>query len=650
MNNLNKPLNYYTPVKVSHELPDDLSPVSPDDNGNILSRFGDSIWDFTYLKSIHSSYNSLDFTEKGLDLNYETIYHFKLIIYYELFFSKKNKDVLALGTIIGKYLKIRIFATFFKSNNSSFLNLRKNGIAQKNILDKLSLNKEITIGQYYNVMQLINSTGLFFGIEDFGFDDYFMVKVQKLVQKADKSRKQTILIPNRIYSEFIKSGLDIFDKFNKYSNKIELYFSNGAYSALTLNEIRNKHSFSINAKKNKIYDFINAFDITNRSALIIRLIQIQTLGFLLIACFSGMRNSEIKTLGVDCLSTSKIGGRDIYTLTGYTTKTTNQGARKATWITSELIKPVIETLKVLRKICKNLSDYKNIYTHLSLDDYPLLPHFMHKKVNELSGSHPRFKYPPTLADNLETTFNQLIKNIDIRQTDLDELAHFNPLIDWCEEYKLEVGKNWQFKTHQFRRSLVVYGVRSGFVKFPSLKKQLQHLTIDMTTYYGNRAGSAQNLFEDSIVADFKNENIRYQFSQYEEKVLNNDDTLFGGEGIRIHLSKLAADSPDYLKDKKTTYKHFEEGRIAYKQTFLGGCSRVGTCDKLGFSYITVCLNCKDAIFDSSSKEAMKKTKKSFLKRLEKYEPDSVTYRQLQIEINAIDKILKKVDLIEVSDV
>lgn len=648
MFNVEKFLSYHSPIQISHELPNKLAPVTPDREGNVLSCFGDSIWDFRHLKSRHSTYDYLDFTEETLGLNAETIYHFKLIVYYEIFYSKKTKDVLAFGTILGKYLKVKYFANLFsKSNVSSFLYIKNNGIAKNQVLEKLGVNKKITVSQYYGVMQLINSTGLFFNIKDFGFDDAFMRKVKKVMQQAVSDRKQTILIPNRIYSEFIKSGLDIFEKFNQHSAVLEKYFVNQIYRKLSPMELRRVPHFSRNAEKHGLSEFNKAFEITNASSFIVRLLQIQNIGFLLIACFSGMRKSEIQSLGVNCLNTSKIGDREVYTLTAYTAKTSNQGIKRTTWITSELIKPVIDALKVLRIICKEYSDHKSLYTDISLEDYPLLPNFVYKKLDEVKGSHPIFDYPPLIADKLDISVNQLIKNIDFRQSDLDELTHFNPLIDWCEEYKLEIGKNWDFRPHQFRRSLVVYGVRSGYIQFPSLKKQLQHLTIDMTSYYGNQAGSAQNLFDEKIVTEFRKENIRYQFVQYEENVLNNNNLLFGGEGTRVHLSKRTADGPRFLENKKTTYKHFNEGRMAYKKTYLGGCARTGSCDKLGFSYITVCLNCKDAIFDSSSKEVMKKTKQSFLQRLQKYEPDSITYKQLQIEINAIDKVLNKVDVIEV---
>jgi len=643
---------YSPPIDLSNRLPDDLSPVSPDKDGKVLSYFGDSIWDFSYLKSRYTGYNIIDFREENICLNSETIYHFKLALYYELFYSRKTKDILSSGTIIGKYLKIKKISTLFKSNNSSFINLRKNGISQKELLKQLSLSKEITIGQYYNCLNLINATGSFFRIEGFGFDQSFMDKVKNVMGQSIKTRKQTLLIPSRIYSNLIESGLDVFNKFNNYSPLIESYFLSGNYSSLNPNTGRVKVRFAKHAHECGIIDFINDFEITTSQSLVVRLSQIQTMGFLLIACFSGMRSSEIKSLGPDCLNICKIADNEIYTLTGYTSKTTNIGLKKTSWITSELIKPVIQALKVLRKICKSISDQRGLYTNIKLEELPLFPHFMHHKLTELTGSHPLYPYPPTLLDCLESTTAKLIKNVDIRESDIDELTQFNSLIDWGEEYKLVVGKNWKFKSHQFRRSLVVYGVRSGIIKLSVLKKQLQHLTLNMTIYYGNQASTARNLFDEYIISEFRKEDIRYQFVQYEEKVIDTKDTLFGGEGTRLQLSKRSPNVPEYLVDKTKTYRYFEEGRIAYKKTFIGGCSKVGSCDKLGFSYITVCLNCKDAIFDSSTKEALIKTKRAYLQRLEKYEFGSIIYKQLQIEINAINKMLNKVEMIEigVSDV
>lgn len=115
----------------------------------------------------------------------------------------------------------------------------------------------------------------------------------------------------------------------------------------------------------------------------------------------------------------------------------------------------------------------------------------------MKGSHSLYAYPPTLLNSLDSVINQLIKNIDVRKEDINELNQFNPLINWCEEHELEIGRNWKFRPHQFRRSLVVYGVRSGMIQLSVLKKQLQHLSIDIAKFliiYHNRSYGILNRF------------------------------------------------------------------------------------------------------------------------------------------------------------
>ena len=642
--------NYIPTIDFSNKYPDAKSPISFEKNGDILSCFGDSTWNFSNLQLGYSNSNILDFTEDTTGLNIDTLYHIRLLIYYDLFYANKINDVISYKTIKSKYSRFRSLATYFQASNSSFLNLKKNGLAQKKYLNDLSLNKERTITSHIQSCSHINSVGAFFGIKDFGFDELFLAKIQQLKEKSVRSRKQTILIPSRIYSEFIKSGLEIFNKFNKSSNVLRDVFISSAYINLNPNTGRVNHLFVKFAKKHGFIDFINDFEVKTASAFLTRLSQIQAIGFLLIACFSGMRNSEIKALGQDCLSLNIVEGKQIYTLKGYTSKTSNVGLRKATWITSELVLPVIEALKVLNLISKIYNEQRQLYKNIALEEYPLFSHLTFSRDQELKGSNSLYAYPPTLLNSLDSVINQLIKNIDVRKEDINELNQFNPLINWCEEHELEIGRNWKFRPHQFRRSLVVYGVRSGMIQLSVLKKQLQHLSIDMTTYYGNYAGTANNLFDESILEEFKEENIRYQFVQYERKVINSTDTLFGGEGTRLHLSKRLENVPEYLIDKEKTLQYFNEGRMAYKKTPLGGCSKIGACDKLGFSYITACIDCKDSIFDSSSKVALKKTKQAYFDRLKKYDFDSVTYKQLQIEINSINKILNKVEILEINNV
>ena len=641
-------------IDLYNRYPDENRPVSFDKEGNVLSVFEDDIWDLSAVQLGYSHTNVLDFTKEKTGLNSDTLYHLKLIIYYDFFCVKKIKDTIAFKTILAKYNRYKLVAEIFEGSNSSFLNIRKNGIAQKKLLSYLSLCKQQTIRSYVTTFHHINAVGAFFGIEGFGFDDQLIHKVLKLSEKALTTVNQTILIPTRIYYEFIRSGLDVFEKFHNSLDSLKNIFLNGHYFLnLRASRVRAPSSsfFRKFIEKYNLEQFADDFNITTAHSLLTRIVQIQTIGFMLIACFSGMRKSEILTLRLDCLDVKKLQDKEIYTLNGYTSKTSATGLKRTTWITSSIISPIIDSLKEIVVMGKSYENQRGLYFNTNIDEYSLFSRvFSDATGRELVGSHPLFERPPVLVSNIDGSVNELIKNIEFQPEDLEELTKFNPLINWCEEYNLEIGKTWKFRTHQFRRSLVVYGIRSGMVQLTVLKKQLQHLNLGMTAYYGNYSGSSNNLFDENLIHEFREENNRYQFVQYEEKVLDTNDVLFGGEGTRLYISKRSENAPEYLVNKEKTLQYFKEGRLSYKKTPLGGCARQGSCNRLGFSYITACIDCKDSIFDSSSKVALNKTKQAYKESLIKYEQDSITYKQLIIEINSIDKILNKVEVFEVSNV
>lgn len=62
--------------------------------------------------------------------------------------------------------------------------------------------------------------------------------------------------------------------------------------------------------------------------------------------------------------------------------------------------------------------------------------------------------------------------------------------------KFNIGNDWTFKTHQYRRSLAVYSIQSGIVfLLGSIKNQFKHLFREMSYYYQNNCINAKNLFE-----------------------------------------------------------------------------------------------------------------------------------------------------------
>ncbi len=636
-------------IDLSNKYPKDDMPISFTKDGKVLSRFSDDFWDLTSFIRGYETNSILDFSEKGTGFNKKTLIHLRLITLYHIFYEKRAKDTVTLKTIRYKYRFCKVLAELFKCSNSSFSNMKKNGIAQKKYLEKVSLNKATTIYSYLSALGTLNKAGVFFELgDDFGIDEALMSKIESLHSLAVSTRKQTILIPSRIYSEFINKSLSAFQILNENLSNLETFFKEVFYT-IPPHIGRQSPLFLEIAEKHGLLSYCIYFKIKTSNELFTKFAQIQNLGVFVVGCFSGMRKTEILNLGRDCLQRKEVDDKEVYLLNGYTSKTSKVGVKKTTWITSKTLVNVISTLQGLHPIIKIVSDHHGVYQDISIDEYPLFPNIPKGVNSKLMGKHPLYKYPPSLFNGSDLSI-KLICNIEITHSDIDELIAFNPLIDWVEEYNLQVGKTWLFRSHQFRRSLVVYGIRSGIVQLAVLKKQLQHLTVDMTTYYGNSSGTASNLFDDGLMDEFREENIRFQFVQYEEKVIDTTGVLFGGEGTRLHLSKKMNQAPEYLVDKQKTLQYFQEGRLSYKKTPLGGCSKIGACDKLGFSYITACIDCKDSIFDSSSKAALDKTKQAYIAQLNKYEPDSITYKQLQIEINSIDRILNKVEILEIHDV
>ncbi|WP_446918805.1 hypothetical protein, partial [Klebsiella pneumoniae] len=84
-------------------------------------------------------------------------------------------------------------------------------------------------------------------------------------------------------------------------------------------------------------------------------------------------------------------------------------------------------------------------------------------------------------------------NIMITKEDIFELKRIDPFRDWDSESKFNIGQYWPLQTHQLRRSLALYASKSGLVTLSSLRRQLQHLSAQMTLYYSRGSAFAQDL-------------------------------------------------------------------------------------------------------------------------------------------------------------
>ena len=639
--NLNK-------VKFNASFPDESTIVTYTENNTPLSFFTDDIWDFSKYISSYTQTTIINFSIED-KLSDKSKFYLKLCLYFYIYQGVNNTSALSFRTIIGKYRMLRRLALLCEEFNSDFANIENNRFCLNAIIDSISFDTKANIGKNLNIFELVNKTGYFYEIEGFGFSKESLNIVRTIESKAIDSIKQTPLIPTKILADFMQKTTDFFDEFQLIKNQLLEFFSNERFYRRAASG-----GISVPFKQLKIPDELRAYfkkySLTTRSHIISHFLYIQSLGSAYISCFSGMRKNELSSLPYNCLEVieNNIDEKKIYILNGYTNKLTKIGIKSCSWVTSKQVLPVLDTLQTIAKIHKIVIDIGYIKAEckdIPLEKYPLLPIF--NQQNHEVGVHPLYKFPTLATATLSQNIYKIIEPILFEESDLEELTNFNLLVDWESEYDLVVGESWQLNYHQFRRSLAVYCSRSSIVKLSALKKQLKHISFDMTLWYSNNFHNAKKInMEKDFINEYQTEQELFKFNSFCEKVVDNSSTLFGAKGTNYELVRNSNDIPVFFTDRKKLQKYVKENRLSYKKTPLGGCAKTGQCNKLSFAYATACVTCSEAIFDDDSVIALNKAKANYLSQLAKFEEDSISYKQFLIEIEAIDNVLAKRSVLE----
>jgi hypothetical protein len=145
---------------------------------------------------------------------------------------------------------------------------------------------------------------------------------------------------------------------------------------------------------------------------------------------------------------------------------------------------------------------------------------------------------------------------------------------------------------------------------PSLKKQFKHLTLQMARYYTNHFEKLKTIFGffDERTKEFilpKN-HMAFEFQMgismnvaYDliTELLGNANPLFGGVGgyVEKQRERLKDGEVSIAALKAETLKRVSDGRLAYRPTLLGGCTKAGQCDEYMLGDYTACLGCEGAI-------------------------------------------------------
>ncbi|WP_148662405.1 integrase [Paraburkholderia phytofirmans] len=499
------------------------------------------------------------------------------------------------------------------------------------------------------------------GLEEVGYrvaGDKVQQSLRVILGQYGDSLKQVPPIPTRIYTHILSTLRQKLEDFNAVLDRF-LDLTRKCYADPRLGrskglqngkgkELGEAYMFTMPELLNEygLKEYFHSNDISaDVKGISNWLHTMQTVARLAIHAYSGMRNEEVSALTCDCLETSKKNGRLHYIINGITSKLTGGTPKKASWVTGNVGASAIEIAQKIASIVHAVV-VGDAEEAISPGAAPLMPAISHlgfggrlpkSDGNGLVTSVLGLSEMPRLRSSLQPL---------ITEADLLELEHIDPHRAWRTEENFVVGTPWKLTSHQLRRSLALYAQRSGLVSLPSLRRQLQHITEEMSRYYARGSVFAENFIGD-YKAHFGRE---WQSTQpasaalsYIKNVLLGDEVLFGAHGNWIE-HRLKDNDGVVVFNRERTMRRFKKGELAYRETSIGGCTSTEKCDKLPLSWLNVeCVNgCKNLVGRLPKLERVIVAQSNLVDALD---PTSPGYRMekadLEVLVSARDKVVKR---------
>ncbi len=329
------------------------------------------------------------------------------------------------------------------------------------------------------------------------------------------------------------------------------------------------------------------------------LYEIYTVCKLLIHAFSGMRDEEVSTLPFDCRETSASSGLEHYLIKGVTTKLAGGRLKVTRWVTSiegheaiacaAKISGLVYELELGPQFEEKLDDVGNFLF--------VTPWRLFSATTSPDGTRKRFQPTNFNPHRLQTMRRRILPTIST--SDLAQLEEIDPYRDWSGEEAYAVGQVWPLTTHQFRRSLALYAHRSGLVSFPTLRRQLKHIRDAMAMYYAKGSSFADNFIGDDLEhfgREYRASKSQSEGISYWLNVIKTNEPTYGGHSQWLK-NRFANGDDVLLSDRVATLKMFKRGELAYKETFLGGCTSTEECKSFGIDVMHLeCLSgCKNLV-------------------------------------------------------
>ncbi len=582
-------------------------PVSYDTDGRIASRFGDISWNMSSMSTDGTSVKTLHFYEAGGLLASDLL----------RFIREQHKALMWLHMNAGK---TRAWVTLYNTNKA--LNTWCKIAAHRGVdLYTLLTNPEWVIegSQDMNTLYVNLSSAALKTLwrhrqQLCASANFQLQKLQETLNEEARSRpesQQTPLIPSRVYCAILAA---LGDRMSCIEHELDTL----------LNAYAQDQAMRHNSPKYDQEKTHTRTQLTDR-----RLSEHQLTLMLVVAAYTGMRVNEVSILPLEgVLVEFEHLGSTHYELQGFTHKLHEGVKHPTTWITSYQGARAVRLAQRIARVIKQQHSKPPKTGQQSL----LFP----------STVNPYKSIPKVSLQRKLTNLREVLCPV-IEQADIEELDHLEFARGWSRD-DIEVGKRWPLAFHQLRRSLAVYAHSSGMVSLPALKAQLQHITQEMTSYYSDGFSNAVNLVFDKqhFSHEWKAAKAESSYFAYALGILFSDSDMFGRGADRMANTIES-------RSRKDTLRLFEENKLAYRETPLGGCVATEACKTEPLEPIPYhCLetNCVNMVVFGKRLEHIIRFQEMAVATLEKEDGGSVEHR---LEVRHLEVLLKARERLKVGD-
>jgi len=607
--------------------------VSRAKDGRVLSIYADEIWDFRpYRLSGNTGNARFHFKYFYGDIKVEV----KWLIFLLLFVVEPQKaSSISISTAMSYYKAIKKLALFCLDNGETLKSVLQNEEKLTSFVKTITTRNNLTgLSSVLSHLLKIDPKLSGYKVISTAKPDIVRPKLHSL-----KEDEQHPVIPTRILSNLIQ---DIDNHISEFYSLAEPFFSFlgevvrceqfarsvSMQQKLGYGKAQFKPLFREAAEEYGLWEFFLKNKVSNLPQLSSYITRIQHGCRLMVHIYSGMRSSEALSLKVGALQVVVNDNQKSYALHGDTSKFVGQ-KKKASWVTSS---EVTKAYGIAERFAIVVSKKLNI----ALCATPLFINLSYLSLFN-NSSFDGVSLNVASASNKANEFYKLLdeKRYQINEEDIDALERINPFRAWQTEGAFSIGAVWRFTIHQFRRSLAFYVAQSALVSLPSLKRQLKHVTREMSVYYCQSQVVHDDFSGSEHIASLvRNVKPEADASAYFHTVLDSEEPLYGAHGTFVERRRES--THEYLaEDRKELIQRFRKGEISYNETALGACTTLTPCDNKLLRSITACMNCDRAVIKTSKLDRVIARQELFVSQLEEMHGDSVEVRTEREELSSL---------------